>query len=119
MILQRHDAKGREMSHARSGPHSFDLDRGDEPRTAGSERRRLIRTATHGEPSRRQLVTLILGTYAEIPGLSVDLHRAARLFGLRETTCRVVLDDLVRDGRICFSADRLYRAACRHTLEAR
>ena len=99
------------MSHARSGLNSFDPSIRDKPRPQGSERRRLIRAPAHGEPSRRHLVTLILGTYAEMPGLSLPLHQAARLFGLRETTCRVVLEDLVGEGRICRSADGLYHAA--------
>ena len=63
------------------------------------------------EPARAQLVALILGTYAEMPGLSLHLPQAARLFGLREATCQVVLSDLVRDGRLRRSADSQYRAA--------
>jgi hypothetical protein len=65
----------------------------------------------HGEPARAHLITLILGTYAEMPGLSLHLHQAARLFGLREATCQVVLRDLVRDGRLRQSADGQYRDA--------
>jgi hypothetical protein len=53
---------------------------------------------------------MIVGTYREMPGLSLDLNQAARLFGLRETTCRVVIDDLVNDGRLCRSPDGQYRA---------
>jgi len=74
------------------------------------ERRRTTRGGVHGEPSRAHLIALILGTYAEMPGLSLHLHQAARLFGLREATCLVVLSDLVRDGRLRQSADRQYRA---------
>ncbi len=75
------------------------------------ERRRTTRGGVHGEPSRAHLVALILGTYAEMPGLSLHLHQAARLFGLRETTCLIVLSDLVRDGRLRRSADGQYRCA--------
>jgi hypothetical protein len=64
-----------------------------------------------GVPSRARLVALILGTYAEMPGLSLHLHQAARLFGLREPTCLAVLRDLVRDGRLRQSADSQYRDA--------
>jgi hypothetical protein len=77
----------------------------------GSERRRSMRGSVHGEPSRAHLVALILGTYEEMPDLSLNLHQAARLFGLREATCLVVLSDLVRECRLRQSADNQYRAA--------
>ena len=75
------------------------------------ERRTCRRGGGWGEPSRPQLAALILGTYAEMPGLSLHLHQAARLFGLREATCLVVLNDLVRDGQLRRSADGRYRTA--------
>jgi hypothetical protein len=75
------------------------------------ERRRTARGGVHGEPARAHLVAMILGTYAEMPGLSLHLHQAARLFGLHEATCQVVLSDLVRDGRLRQSADSQYRTA--------
>lgn len=75
-----------------------------------AERRRTVR-GVNGEPARSHLVALVLGTFAEMPGLSVYLHQAARLFGLRESTCSVVLDDLVRDGRLRQSPDGQYRAS--------
>jgi hypothetical protein len=83
------------------------------PRKAfhGQERRHSQRDGVRGEASRPQLITLILGTYAEMPGLSLYLHQAARLFGLREATCLAVLSDLVRDGQLRRSADGQYRAA--------
>lgn len=69
--------------------------------------RRLVRRGVDGEPERSQLVLLILGTFRETFGTRLSLAEARRLFGLREATCRVVLDDLVagqllrrtRDGR--------------------
>ncbi len=70
-----------------------------------------MRGTAYGEPSRAQLIALILGTYEEMPGLSLYLHQAARLFGLREATCLVVLSDLVREGRLRQSADKQYRSA--------
>ena len=84
--------------------------------TEKRERRRSARGGVHGEPARAQLVALILGTYAEMPGLSLHLYQAARLFGLREATCHVVLTDLVRDGLLRQSADSQYRAADRGGL---
>jgi hypothetical protein len=55
------------------------------------------------------LVSLILGSYAEMPGLSLNLKDAARLFGLRDTTCRVVFADLVKNGRLRLCDDARYR----------
>jgi hypothetical protein len=53
---------------------------------------------------------MIMATYQEMPGLSLSLNQASRLFGLRETTCQVVLNDLVADGRLCCSSHGYYRA---------
>jgi hypothetical protein len=78
-------------------------------RTRIVERRRTSRGGNDGEPSRKQIVTLVLGTYREMPGLSLYLHQAARLFGLRDDTCRAVLSDLVKEGRLRQSADGQYR----------
>jgi hypothetical protein len=75
------------------------------------ERRQSSRGGTAGEPSRSQLVALIRGTYREMPGLSLHLRQAARLFGLRERTCLVVLTDLVNNGQLRQSSDGQYRAA--------
>ena len=77
----------------------------------GLERRRSPGGGVHTELDRVHLVALILGSYGEMPGLSLHVHQAARLFGLRDRTCEVVLNDLVRDGRLRQSPDRQYRAA--------
>ena len=74
------------------------------------ERRQSARGGVHGEPGRAHLRALILGTYAEMPGLALTLPQAARLFGLRDVTCRAVLGDLVREGRLRHSSEGLYRA---------
>ena len=58
------------------------------------DRRSCVRGSINGEPHRRPLERMILGTYAEMPGLLLKLPQAARLFGLRQETCRVVLEDL-------------------------
>ena len=60
------------------------------------------------EPQRAALEAMIRGTYREMPGLSLYLDQAARLFGLRELTCRIVLDDLLRAGVLRRSADGQY-----------
>jgi hypothetical protein len=43
---------------------------------------------------------MIVGTYREMPGLSLHLHQAARFFGITANTCRAVLDDLVMTGEL-------------------
>jgi hypothetical protein len=72
------------------------------------DRRRLPRGSSIGEPSRTHLVSLILGSYREMPGLCLHLTQAARLFGLSDATCRIVLDDLVNDGLLCRLKDGQY-----------
>jgi len=51
---------------------------------------------------------MIAGTYGEMPGLRLHLEQAARLFGLQRGTCEVVLEDLVRAGRLRRSNDGQY-----------
>ena len=70
-----------------------------------SERREVGRGMPELEPAREQLVSLILGTYQEMPGLILRLDQAARLFGLRLQTCRVVMEDLVKSGWLRLSTD--------------
>jgi hypothetical protein len=67
-----------------------------------------VRGLPFGEPPRAELVNTILGSYREMPGLTLTLEQAARLFGVRARTCEVVLDDLVRAGRLRRSDDGRY-----------
>jgi len=76
-----------------------------------AERRRSPRESVRGEAPRAVLVPLIVGTYREMPGMSLTLPQAARLFGLRAVTCRVLLDDLVREGRLRRLKDGQYASA--------
>ena len=76
--------------------------------TFHSERRLRRRDTVIGEPPRRQLESMIIGTFREMPGLSLHLAQAARLFGLRVATCEVVLDDMVRHGTLRRTADGQY-----------
>jgi len=76
-----------------------------------AERRRLHRNFVQGEPPRGQLTSNIIGAYREMPGLNLTLEQAARLFGLRSNTCRIVLEDLVRDGRLRRSIEGRYARA--------
>jgi len=48
-----------------------------------------------------------------MPGLSLTLTEAARLFGLRECTCRLILEDLSRAGTLRKIDDGRYLAGPR------
>ena len=73
-----------------------------------SDRRRHRRGEAGAEPQRKSLEAMIRGTYREMPGLSLSVPQAARLFGLREQTCRIVLDDLVGAGVLRRRAEGQY-----------
>jgi hypothetical protein len=60
------------------------------------------------ETSPTQVIRMILGTYWEMPGLSLHLNQAVRLFGLPASTCQVVLDNLVREGKLQRLGDGQY-----------
>jgi hypothetical protein len=79
-------------------------------RLGAPDRRRGNRGAPFGEPTRQQLTDTILGCYNDLPGLSLHLPQAARLFGLRLRTCESVLNDLVRAGRLHRAHDGQYTA---------
>ena len=64
------------------------------------DRRHAERGTPSTEPSRKELVSMILGTFREMPGLSLHMNQAARLFGLRRGTCEVILEDLVAQGKL-------------------
>ena len=74
------------------------------------DRRRSDRGTAATEPGRQHLVTMILGTFHEMPGLCLHANQAARLFGLRPATCQVVLDDLVATGKLRRAHDGQYVA---------
>ena len=74
------------------------------------ERRSVIRGTSHAEPSRGELVAMILGMYREMPGLSLYLRQAARLFGVPAVTCQLVLDHLVVRNELQKTADGQYTA---------
>ena len=50
-----------------------------------------------------------MGSYQEMPGLSLHLNQAARLFGVHLEACRAVFDDLVRGGQLRRIHDGQYR----------
>jgi hypothetical protein len=67
--------------------------------------RRRHRRDTVSEPPRWHIESMILGTYGEMPGLNLSLRQASRLFGLQPTTCGLVMEDLVRRGKLRRSPD--------------
>lgn len=77
-------------------------------RAVRSPDRRKHSRGTDEEPERYRLVAMILGTYREMPGLCLRLNQAARLFGMRSPTCHIVLEDLVRTGRLRRTLDGQY-----------
>ena len=62
----------------------------------------------NGEPPPRQLESMILGMYHEMPGLSLHLAQAARLFGLGSATCKNILEELVGRNHLRRTADGQY-----------
>ena len=75
---------------------------------AGAPDRRSGKRALKGEPARPLLVSRILGTYSEMPGVVLRLDQAARLLGLRSRTCEVVFDALIQTGRLRRTAGGQY-----------
>lgn len=51
-----------------------------------------------GSNARNMLVDRLRGEYEDMPGLSLTLEQAARLFGLGRAATEVVLDRLLREG---------------------
>jgi hypothetical protein len=76
-----------------------------------AERRQQPRGLDGTAPPRPQLVSMIPGAFREMPGLCLHGNQAARLFGLPLTTCRLVLDDLVQQGKLRRSYDGQYLGA--------
>jgi hypothetical protein len=64
--------------------------------------------------STHRLKSMIVGTFREMPGLCVNVSQAVRLFGVAPSTCRALLDDLVRSGELCVARDGLYRLDSEH-----
>lgn len=64
-------------------------------------------------PSRNGLESMILGTYREMPGLSLTSAQAARLFGITPRTAEVVLGDLNRRGALYTFRDGRYLSSSR------
>jgi hypothetical protein len=74
---------------------------------------RVPRDTSLGEPPRRQIEEMVIGTYHEMPGLSLHLAQAVRLFGLRIATCQTILDQFVQQGILRRAPDGQYVRADR------
>ena len=69
-------------------------------RLGARDRRNTTRGISSSEPDRGPLVSMILGSYREMPGLCLRAEQAARLFALRTRVCEVVLNHLAGEGKL-------------------
>jgi hypothetical protein len=76
-----------------------------------TERRRQERGTMPTEPTRQHVISNIIGTFREMPGLCLHVNQAARLFGLRPSACEVILRDLVAQGTLRLAHDGQYLGA--------
>jgi hypothetical protein len=75
------------------------------------DRRRHERGTIATQSTRPHVISTIIGTFREMPGLCLDLNQAARLFGLPASTCEVILRDLVAQGTLRRAPDGQYLGA--------
>jgi hypothetical protein len=61
--------------------------------------------------SQGALETRVRREFEEIPGVSLTLAQAGRLFGLSADVCEQVLSSLVREGVIAITSDQRYAIA--------
>lgn len=59
--------------------------------------------------ARRMLPERICEEFIEMPGTSLTLPQAARLFGLHADVCSRIFAELVRDGQLELAGDNRYR----------
>ena len=59
--------------------------------------------------TRAALISRIRGEFDEMPGTSLTLPQATRLFGLPIEICRRILSGLVDEGRLGYALDGRYR----------
>lgn len=69
-------------------------------RVGAPDRRRTTRGTPDGGPKRQEVVSRILTSYTQMPGLALQSDEAARLFDVHPTICRLVLDHLVDSGQL-------------------
>jgi hypothetical protein len=59
--------------------------------------------------ARQALVTRVQGEFDEMPGTSLTVEQATRLFGMRNDVCVRILGELVTRGMLKRSADNRFR----------
>jgi hypothetical protein len=59
--------------------------------------------------ARRILADRVRDEFREMPGTSLTLPQAARLFGLRPDICGRLFGELIRDGKLTLATDSRYR----------
>jgi hypothetical protein len=69
-------------------------------------------SVTYHVPDARELRLLIRAEYREIPGLSVTLAQAARLWNADRAQCLAALEALTADGFLYRSGDVYHRSTC-------
>ena len=85
------------MLNARTIMEAHEAHRGTSPRnTPPSQTNR--RGDARGTPSIVEAVLRVEGEYREMPGLSLTLRQAARLWGLDHSTCEHVMANLLERG---------------------
>ena len=72
---------------------------------------RPLASGSYHVPGSRELTSLIRAEYREIPGLSVTLAQAARLWNVDQGRCREALEALTADGFLCHTRDVYQRSA--------
>ena len=66
------------------------------------------RTTGQDAPRSNALLNRILGEFKEMPGASLTLPQASRLFGLPEATCLRILVRLTDSNALCLLDDGSY-----------
>jgi hypothetical protein len=56
----------------------------------------------------QQVFERIRAEFLEMPGMQLTVEQVERLSGVERATCKTVLDDLVRAGFLCISANGSY-----------
>ena len=77
------------------------------------------RTTGQDAPRSNALLNRILGEFKEMPGESLTLRQASRLFGLPEPTCLRILIRLVDADAVCVRDDGRYSLKSRPPTLAR
>jgi hypothetical protein len=71
--------------------------------------RTAVTLADHTDDQLTRLSRLVRVDYAEMPGLSLTLEQAMRLWNLDQARCRRVLEQLVRTGFLIETRQGLFR----------